>query len=97
MGNGYEVRIQPDFGNAWIHYEEPHGTLSLFTEGRTREITIFIAEENYLAPDYKTPISEERLAEIQERISEALTQLKIPHNFLRSGWTSIEPKQSSDS
>lgn len=92
-GTGYSVRIlHGDFGSAWVQYEQDDGrTLILRTDSDrgTRHLNVQFEQENYLAPDYQRPISEEQLAEIQDRISEALTHLKVPHGFMRLGWTSI--------
>jgi hypothetical protein len=92
-GKGYSVRIlQGDFGSAWVQYEQDDGgTLILRTDSErgSRHLNVQFEQENYLAPDYQRPISEERLGEIQGRISEGLAQLKVPHGFVRLGWTSI--------
>ena len=88
----YTVRVL-DAREPWVEYQEGQGILALRAEwtGARKNLELLISFENevYFSPDYRTALSEERIAEIQRHISEALTKLKIRGQFVRQGWTSV--------
>lgn len=93
-GNGYAVRVQPGFREeAWVQYEEQGRNLSLRAAWsgakHNVQLSVQIDEKLYFPPDYTNALSEPRVAEIQERISEGLQNLKIRHAFQRTGGTSV--------
>lgn len=90
--DGYDVRVKQGFREtASIEYEEAGRVLVLSAEwGFSQEdLLIHLSEKVYLPPDYENPLSEARISEIQGRISETLEQKRIPHAFIRHGWTSL--------
>ena len=77
----------------WVEYQEADRILAVRAEwtgtGKNLELLISFENEVYFPPDYRTALSAERIAQIQQRISEALTKLKIRGQFVRQGWTSV--------
>lgn len=88
----YAVRVV-DVREPWVEYQEGGRTLALRAEwtGARKTMGLLISFENevYFPPDYRTPLSEERIAQIQGRVSDALTKLKVRGQFTRQGWTSV--------
>jgi hypothetical protein len=86
-GNGYAVVVEQGFREqAWIVYKRAGLTLTLNAEwqdwGDGLKLGIFAEGPLYLAPDYKSPLSERDVAVVREDISKALDNLKIAHDFV---------------
>jgi hypothetical protein len=77
---------------AWLLYEEAGRTLWIRAAWagakQNLQLLVMMDEKVYFPPDYKNALSESRISEIQKRIAEGLTHLKIRHSFTRMGWTS---------
>jgi hypothetical protein len=88
-GNGYVVRVEQALREeAWVDYEENGQRLSfraIWAKGKNPELWIEVNEQVYSPPDYHTPLSDERLAEIQGRIAVGLKNMRIRHKFDRIG------------
>jgi hypothetical protein len=89
----YAVRLLGTPRDAWVEYTESGRTLALRAEWSgtkgSGELTIWLENSMYLPPDYGNPLSQERVGEIQRRVSEGLTKLSVRPAFVREGWTSV--------
>jgi hypothetical protein len=87
-GNGFEIRVRPDFREeGWVEYQEGGRTLalrSILAADQNGGLNVERDNPVYFPPDYTHPLSEERIAEIEERISVGHDQLRIWHRFLGS-------------
>jgi hypothetical protein len=88
-GSGYAVRVKQGFREeAWVDYEEAGRTLSLrsaWTNQKSADLWVEMDEQVYFPPDYGNPLPEERVQQIQKRISEGLEHMRIRHTFVRVG------------
>lgn len=93
---GYSVEVvRLDYVNRSVNYHEDGRTLMFdaeadFNAGPKADLFIKIPEQVYFSPDYKNALSEDRIAEIKQRVSKGLNQLKIRHEFMRMGVTSFQ-------
>jgi hypothetical protein len=83
----YTVKVLQGFREeAWVQYIEAGNALSLRAgwSGNKKDgvrLVILMDDKVYFPPDYKNQLSELRVAEIKNRVSESPTHLKIQHTF----------------
>jgi hypothetical protein len=96
-GNGFTVGIRNNFREEhWVEYCEGGRTLALhaiWAAAKNGGLNVEIDQPLYFPPDYAHPLSEERIVEIEQRISEGLGHLRISHRLIRVG-QSVTDSQS---
>ena len=87
----YTVRVRPEQRElALVEYQDHACRLTLDAEfGADNRLLIRVPNKVKAHPGSQKELSEEQIVHIQQRISQALTNLQFLHNFMRLGWTSI--------
>jgi hypothetical protein len=93
-GEGYKITFEWAARELyWVEYEESGRILAFEAAWGVVEkrphLSIQIEEKVYLPPDYATPLSEDEITKIQQRITDGLKHLKVDCSFMRLGHTSF--------